>query len=757
MASALIQDINDAASQQDSIVKLPKVAAPFTTVQKRASVTDFSRDLLPRMGVDRVQIQACMEVQGEAGPNGEQVFKPINDIHDQVRFYGVWTPISIDATGQCTSCGTAAIMEVTFYGTGLNILVVNDGNAGRSLKAGVDGAAVGAELTSLAGNSNILNSRGYSPNQVIVAASGLSLGMHTVKLLCTAMRIYGFETVVVSGSSPSVLQLPSGTSFVGGKKLSKTSLTVDSYNSNFESGTLGTRGGHVVVYQKSDGSIGKAVQPTDAAAAFMSSANHANESVIRSYGPREFSGGRTDDFSAPGTILRTFNLEDNCTSLTTNSGTIFTYSGFQEGLITNLINDQWTLTFVGTGIDLLFAVDSSFAGRTFHILVDGTQVATNTTAAQNVNVMKIASGLPYGSHTVRLVETGAGNASPPALVRAIVYGPSKPSIPAGAVELADYYVVANYSSANTDSFTNGHFVSAGVISKSVIREATYQGASWTTGNGSTNRHGWSTSGSTTGDFVTFTFYGTGFEFGAAISTTATVIVAIDGTNYTGAATTTLTSGSSSWTPGTSTWQLANNERLTVTGLALGLHTVKFSKGATGPNFQPIFFDAITPIHAPKPTLRGIEQAPASVGNCTIGDSRNFTSSSVKTLTNWGQAVGITSGPTTNSGSFLPVPDMICVVKTNGNPIEISYEISLSTNTVNGGAELLVTVDGNLIAASDALAQFGATGVPMAISNSCILPVAAGIHTVQLFWGTAGPANTVTASSTRRVLKAREIT
>ena len=84
--SVLTKDFDDSLlNRTDPIVYLPKVAAPFTTVVKRALMTDLANDLLPRFGVDRVMTQAIQEVQGESGPNGERVFKPINDQHDAVR------------------------------------------------------------------------------------------------------------------------------------------------------------------------------------------------------------------------------------------------------------------------------------------------------------------------------------------------------------------------------------------------------------------------------------------------------------------------------------------------------------------------------------------------------------------------------------------------------------------------------------------------------------------------------------------------
>lgn len=63
-----IQDIDSSIiTQVPAVVLLPKIAAPFTTVTKRAQCTDFSKDLLPRFGIDRVMTQAIQEVPVAVG------------------------------------------------------------------------------------------------------------------------------------------------------------------------------------------------------------------------------------------------------------------------------------------------------------------------------------------------------------------------------------------------------------------------------------------------------------------------------------------------------------------------------------------------------------------------------------------------------------------------------------------------------------------------------------------------------------------
>ena len=52
---ANISDFLDA--QHEQAVILPKVDAPNTEILGRAQVTDFSKDLRPRMGIERITTQ----------------------------------------------------------------------------------------------------------------------------------------------------------------------------------------------------------------------------------------------------------------------------------------------------------------------------------------------------------------------------------------------------------------------------------------------------------------------------------------------------------------------------------------------------------------------------------------------------------------------------------------------------------------------------------------------------------------------------
>ena len=728
-----------------TFTRLPKIAAPFTTIVGRAQCVDPSNDHQPRFGISRVMTQQIMEVQGESGPNGERVWKPINDQMDQVRAYGNWTSLQ-DAQGNYISdaSGVANIsfLEITFYGTALNILASLDGNAGRSLKSAIDGGSLGSELTSQAGSSNVLVGRNYATNQILTVASGLSAGVHTVRLMNNAVRIFGFEVL----NTASTLQLVPGSSYVGGRKLTKSALSTDPYNSNFESGSLGTRGGHVVVYHKADGTIKKAVQPVDVTALYLTSATHTNESVIRSFSFREFGAGRADDFSSVLNSARAFTLDDGTTTLV--AGASISDSLIFGAMYLTSVSDFFTLTFVGTGLDVLRADSNTGTTDTVAITVDGTsQGNMSTTGSTAFRTEKICSGLPYGTHTVKFTRSVAAGVVV-GISRFIVYGASKPAVPAGAVELADYYVMANYVN-NGGAGSSNSILSTGTLHKSALRELIYTGT-WTAQLNTGFESGGAATSTVNTSAFQYTFLGTGIEIWATYGSSATATVSVNGSAPAGGNVT--VNGGTYSSP---TWTLngATGSTFALSGLAFGLYTITVTVASNSGGFILGQLAVITPIHSPKSNLPGDLQNTLLVGSNALGDSRLLPEQTVKPLSNWAQAVGVSSNPTTTSTTGAPMPDMICIIKTGGNPIEVSYSASVNNNTAGNATSVQVYVDGVSVG-TDKRAVPAAANYPALTSDSIIIPVAAGVHIVQLFWfvtATIGQCDT-----TRRNLKVREL-
>lgn len=743
------------ASQLGSWTELPKIDVPFTTITKRAQMTDLSKDLLPRMGLERIMVQGIQEVPGETGPSSERVFKAINDIHDQIRFVGNASASFVSTNGQGVDPGdSTGFIEVSFYGTGLNLIGYYDTNA-RTIGVSIDGGSVTNVLNT---GQSVLIDRGYAMNASLALVSGLTLGHHTAKLTFPATRplIFGFEIVCASGTSPFLLQVPTGSSYAGGKKLRKANATAESYNTVFEgTGILGSRGGHVVVYQKADGSIGKAVQPAGTTQLNMASANHADEELTRTHYWREFgasSTARTDDFSFYSSTSITnlaYTLDDNTTSLT----------AFQCRMISNgadpSINiasnpSHLLLTFVGTGLDITMRTD----GSTTTCLVDGTLIGTFSVTAA-LTKTKIVSGLPYGTHTVRFANIGANFH----LGHVFVYGPKKPAIPAGAVELASYCVMANFDYTGVSGTTTADNLKmpVGILAKSPTREVLYGGTGWTIDQASSGTfapHGNQALTSTASDSALLTFFGTGVEvhLGASGVSFYAVTIQIDGVaNATGAVSGGIVhSGSGVY----DTVVSGSNQpaRVAFTGLTLGVHTVKVTRNSGTGATRLNGFNVITPIHAPKGNLPGSMKSSSMVGSCSVADGRQFGINSIKELSNWAQATNITTEPTTTVSSFSPIPDMHVLINTTGNPVQISYMLGIRNGNVSS-SRTAVFIDGIQWLGPYAHTYSAVAGANTLHANTFIAPLSAGVHIIQVMFMSPG-GGTVTAE--QRSLTVREL-
>ena len=165
------------------------------------------------------------------------------------------------------------------------------------------------------------------------------------------------------------------------------------------------------------------------------------------------------------------------------------------------------------------------------------------------------------------------------------------------------------------------------------------------------------------------------------------------------------------------------------------------------------FDIITPVHSPKSNLPGDLQNTLLVGSNSLGDSRLLPAQTVKPLSNWAQAVGVTANPTTTSTAFVPAVDMAVTLKTNGNPIEITYYSDIANNVVGAFATLNAYVDG-VPAGPGQISFTPISGYQFTCGESLIVPVAAGQHTVQVFWKVSAGAGTL--GSAQRLLKVREL-
>jgi hypothetical protein len=602
----------------------------------RAKIVNLASDLLPRLGNDRIETQAAIRLDGEVGPANEYVYKPINDRFDQVRFYGNWVNNN-NSNGLFVQSGSQNdVAEVVFYGTGLNMLTFYDAGV-RTVAVTVNGGTEGAGISGA--GSGILGGRNTTGNILLPIVAGLSPGLHTVKIRATTTAgfiVSGFEVL----NETTNLRTTPGTALVNGLKRTLSSVDAQSYNSGFDSGTLGTRGGRVVVYMRKDGTIGKSVQPVATSQTNLTSVNRstANEEVIRSHHIREFGAGRSDDWSsAVGTSgQRAFTLDDGTTTLA--SATCNLSPSLESWRPLNN-NEFITLTFVGTGLDIERTNDNAATSDTINVLVDGVSIGNLSTAGMPANVRfmeRVVSGLPYGTHTVKFNRTAGGTATAH-IGKFVVFGPKKPTLPAGAMELADYNIMADYVANATAGVDR---IATGVLRKQNTREMLYT-STWVAPaiDVGFKTSGFEVSTTTNGASIEYVFFGTGFELrglsNTAWSSTVTAalqnlsaggsILTLNSTNFPGLTTSnyggyTFTYASGNLAVNTST--SADTSGFRVSGLTLGLYKIRLTNG-TANIFRPDCFDIITPIHVHKNNGPFVLQNTLAVGSQGIADRRYF--------------------------------------------------------------------------------------------------------------------------------------
>lgn len=610
------------AGFQNFVAKNSNVA-PNTQIQNRATIDNALKAIA---GIERVVFKSTALIRNEFGSNGEQVFE-LDNKDSRVRFVGSWTGIT-GSSGNITRTLTVGdYVEISFYGTGLNLLTFMDNSATPDWRVSINGGAEGSNVYVI--TSTVLASRNYSMNVPVTVASNLSVGWHTVKIRCAVagtngFTLYGMEIL----NQRTDLAVLSGVAYGGMKQEVLSALSASAFNA----GVTGTRGARVVKYIK-DNAISQAVTNVNTASAFLTSADHTNEEVVRKINFREFGANRADDFSTIVDVStnRAFTLDDGTTTLAGSNVLGFTNAGGVDGLDTAAtIGSFSALTFVGTGVDVVLRPRLSGAALDTHqIYIDNVLVGTLPTTALTAPILfKICSGLPYGEHTFKIVRTTTP-AQTVGIVNLLIYQPKKPSLPSGAVEVVDYNVVANYVASITPPNASIGVISQGVIRKVNTREPLLVGTGWTafgftiapTGFDT----GWNLGTAGVGDYIEIPFFGTGCEWKVSSSGahTPSWTFSIDGSaNLTGLATYDTSFTGLTFTPATGTLagttQVVTSPKgaVRITGLSLGWHKLKVLNNNGGAN--PIMYydclDVISPIHI----NNGFK-----VGNLSLKDSRAF--------------------------------------------------------------------------------------------------------------------------------------
>lgn len=655
-------------------VKKEYVTVPYTQIINRAMMLDPSFTLDAHYGVRRISTETLTKIPDEFGPLGEPVFSLGKDAFNQVRFYGNVLDQSGD-TGNLVRLNAEGTVEISFYGTGLNLLLLND-TTSRDIRATVDGGAEGANL--YVTGAAVLSSRKYKSNQITAVVSGLTLGLHTIRVRSVGINLfYGFEIL----SEGSQINLSEGTAYNGTHQRSLASLNSFDPKTNFESGVLGTRGGRVLTYLKADGALGKAVTPAGAVTLTLNSASHVDEDVINTFNIRDFGAERTDDFSSlEGTSNRAFALEDGVTTFTGQAVSVDTLIQAISG-VSHSSGNTMSITFIGTGLDI-FATNRDGFLRGFNISVDGVSIGTKDSFSQTTyRVEPIVSGLPYGTHTVTLATSQANQS--PSIADFIVYGPKKPVLPTNAVELSEYYLSADYSPSV--AVTAG-IIPNGVYRKNTTREWRYSPGTWVGPaiEAVDLESGFNIRTDTTSAYAEYVFYGTGFEYNSFTQLVAqNWTISVDGSSNLSGFTTsaqftstgltfTAATGSVTGTAGGSQGRC----KIRVSGLTLGVHTFRVTLNNASLMY-PDSLDVITPIYSP-----------ASIGNSAIVDLRKFSpvEASVDFSSYFQEAIIDLAGSNSFTGGSL-------LVTRSGRQINISAltEIIHPSNNSPGSAAGMLPV------------------------------------------------------------------
>lgn len=595
------------------------IDAPFTTIQNRAKV---NRSFAPIFGNTRIMVNSISKVINESGPNGEEVWE--TDKKDsRIRFIGEW---STDFNVHGMRIGSDAdkgSVEISFYGTYLNLISFFDGGS-RDFRSTVDGGSESSNFAPTSASA-ILTGRNTKSNMIVNVVKDLTEGWHTVRIRHTSSNtlIFGFEF----GNNSTDIKILEGNAFVNGYQFSSDVIISTPYKTGFENvldASIGVRGGKAVVYIDSvDNTLKKKLALTGSTSKFMGDTDFSNSVVTKIMSPKEFGRNRGDDFSTlAGVSLRAFSLDDGSTTWV---GHNVASDSTQDIRVSQSVG-RLVIHFFGSGFSceqkVLTYTGVSDVDTTF-FLVDGVNIGV---AGQEGTLdwrdFGVVSGLPLCWHTIEIKMDVDG--SHDVYYRNFkTYEPKRPSIPEGSLKICEYNILADYI---TDSvFGNRQYgVSTGVVRKAATREAIYVGSSWTASlnplDGLTgivlHRNG-------AGASFSQVFYGTGMElrWAADVNRSTNILVDVDGsTNHSALNTGIYGQGSFNAATGILSQNGAGSEYMSglyITGLPLGVHKITFTNN--GANFmQNHAIDIVTPTYSNN----------TSIGSNSLKDLRNFESGKV---------------------------------------------------------------------------------------------------------------------------------
>lgn len=753
-------------------------------IQNREPIIDLANDLAVRIGKRRISTAFAVPLSKEFGANNEQVFSILNDNQNQIRLVGQWSNTSNNHGMFVESSVLNSFVEVVFWGTGLNMMTaLDDSLTPPDIRASVDGGAEGANFWVGSNANNTLVGRNNNLNQIINVTSGLSQGLHTVRIRLNNnpawfLKIYGFEIL----NEATTLNVRPGVGYPEGAKATLAAAQTPAIASGFYSqiGTPGTRGGKVVVYLTQSGEIRKAIQWTNASQQDLAAADHANEQIERTYHWREFGTNLSDDFRTlvNSTSTRAGHLDDGNVALL---GSNVRAGDSTEGdvLLANTATNSFiSITFIGTGLDIMRGADvGSGAMDANNISIDGgasigslASLGVYNNAAFRFR-QKIVSGLPYGQHTIRFTRT-AVSTSTFSIAQFIVYAPKAPAIPVGSMKLSEYNLMADYVAAGSGL----QAVSTGVMKVHNVREVLYVngtgGSNWTLGavDALSNPYGFGISSNHQNSYIQYEFWGTGFEYRGSTNTnrSTNITVTLNGLAATSANFGTATAaniGSGSFNFGTGVLSmnaaLSFNSGFSIRNLPLGRYRVRITQAAasTANTFLDLTsFDIITPCHAIARKEPNVNQNNFDTGSSSLMDARRFSGAETlrSTAKNITKIRPITSSPSTTSTALVPMPDMTASHFSQTGRIKITYSISFVHTQVAGPLLTNIRINGGpVVLANDAnSAVWGASLGANTQTVSQVVDVQPGWNNISVMWRTT--SGTLQADGLSRFLTIEDI-
>lgn len=346
----------------------------------------------------------------------------------------------------------------------------------------------------------------------------------------------------------------------------------------------------------------------------LDDADHSDEAAYRKINFTEFGRNRSSSSPDFSTLVasysdRAFTLDDGTTTLVGDNAFSEQTAGGETFFVNN--NSRFIITFVGTGIDLVLN-ETGTSGDINNFFIDDIAIGSKTPSTYK-GVYKIASGLPYGTHTLKMESPTQSQFIK--ITDFIIYQPKKPTLPEGAVELADYNIMADFVANTTAGIET---MSTGVLRKDSSREMIYSGNWIQETMVPTNNMSFQFYNTANGGYFEYTFFGTGFDIrGRAFSSYATdATITIDGNSDLSSYTINAYGGYDIDDPSTGSIRQdlgdIKGSGVAVSGLPLGVHTVRVTQNGTD-SLVLEAFDIITPIHSPHTTF----------GSRSIRDLRNF--------------------------------------------------------------------------------------------------------------------------------------